>query len=451
MAATHAASFASASIESQRVRRADFSVSTTLGGSMKVLMISLNYAPEVTGVGKYSAELAEWLALRGHTVRVITASPYYPEWRVRAGYNSHTYVTEQLNNVSVIRVPFWCPKRPSGLKRILHLMSFALFSIPAAAVQIAWRPQAVWLVEPPLFASPMALLAARIASASFWLHVQDYEVDAAFRLGILKGRAAKKLASSAEKWLMSRADVVSTPSAAMTRLAVQKGVLCENAFTFPNWVDMQHAQSDSADNSYRAQLALGRGVQVVLYSGNLGLKQGLEVIADAAKLLAWREDIMFVICGAGPARSFLLDKARDLPNVKFLDLQPKERFHELLALADMHVLPQRADAADLVMPSKLGAMLSSNRPVIATANEGTELWDVVNSVGLAVEPESPTALTKAILRLANDRSLRERLGALGRQYAASNLAKESILLQFEARLRSSVKAKRGVGDQAPTT
>jgi colanic acid biosynthesis glycosyl transferase WcaI len=418
---------------------------------MKVLMISLNYAPEVTGVGKYSAELAEWLALRGHTIRVITASPYYPEWRVQSGYNPRTYMTEQINNVSVMRVPFWCPKRPSGLKRVLHLMSFALFAIPAAISQITWRPQAVWLVEPPLFASPVALIAARLASASCWMHVQDYEVDAAFRLGILKGQTAKKLALRVEKWLMSRADVVSTPSAAMTRLAVQKGVPREKAFTFPNWVDMQHAHSNSADSSYRSQLAIGHGVRVALYSGNLGLKQGLEIIADAAELLSWRKDIMFVICGAGPAKALLLDKARDLPNVKFLDLQPKDRFNELLALADMHLLPQRADAADLVMPSKLGAMLSSNRPVIATANQGTELWEVVNSVGVAVEPESPTALSHAILRLADDQPLREHLGSLGRQYAASNLSKESILLQFEARLRSSVAAKRNVGDQATTT
>ncbi|MGF6879564.1 glycosyltransferase WbuB [Paraburkholderia sp. MM5477-R1] len=418
---------------------------------MKVLMISLNYAPEVTGIGKYSAELAEWLAARGHTVRVIAASPYYPEWRVQPGYNPRMYVTEQINNVSVIRVPFWCPARPSGLKRLLHLMSFALFAIPATLRQIAWRPQAVWLVEPPLFASPVALLAARISGASYWLHIQDYEVDAAFRLGILKGRAARKLALGAEKRLMSRADVVSTPSAAMTRLAAQKGVLRERTFTFPNWVDLQHVHTSSADSSYRSQLEIGDGVQVALYSGNLGLKQGLEIIADAAQILSWRKDIVFVICGAGPAKALLLDKAQDLSNVIFLDLQPKDRFNDLLALADMHLLPQRADAADLVMPSKLGAMLSSNRPVIATANQGTELWEVVNSVGIAVEPESATALSQAILRLADDRPLREHLGSLGRQYAASNLSKEPILLQFEARLRSAVAARRNVGDRATTT
>jgi colanic acid biosynthesis glycosyl transferase WcaI len=417
---------------------------------MKVLMISLNYAPEVTGVGKYSAELAEWLALRGHTIRVITASPYYPEWRVKAGYNSLTYRTEQINNVSVIRVPFWCPKRPSGMKRVLHLMSFAVFATPVALWQIAWRPHAVWLVEPPLFASPVALFAAHFASASCWLHVQDYEVDAAFRLGILKGHGARKLALRVEKWLMSRADVVSTPSAAMTRLAVQKGVASGKTFTFPNWVDIQHAHPNSADNSYRAQLTIGHGVLVVLYSGNLGLKQGLEIITDAAKSLMWRTDIMFVICGAGPAKDALLERARDLPNVKFLELQPKDRFNELLALADMHVLPQLAGAADLVMPSKLGPMLSSSRPVIATANEGTELWSVINSVGLAVEPGSFMALSHAILRLADDPPLREHLGALGRQYAVSSLSKEPILLQFEARLHSSVLGKRDVRNRATT-
>ena len=102
---------------------------------MKILLYSLNFAPELTGIGKYSGEMANWLAGHGHEVHVVCAVPYYPEWRVHAGFGGWRWqrrIEPQAGggSVTVVRCPLWVPARPSGAKRLLHLLSFALTSLP---------------------------------------------------------------------------------------------------------------------------------------------------------------------------------------------------------------------------------------------------------------------------------------------------------------------------------
>jgi colanic acid biosynthesis glycosyl transferase WcaI len=147
---------------------------------MKILIYGLNYAPELTGTGKYTAEMAALLASRGHEVRVVCAPPYYPEWQVSPGYASWRYRREERDGVAIWRAPLWVPSRPSGLKRMIHLASFAATSLPVLALQALWRPDAVVLIAPTLICAPACLALARVARASAWLHIQDYEVDAAF-------------------------------------------------------------------------------------------------------------------------------------------------------------------------------------------------------------------------------------------------------------------------------
>ena len=132
---------------------------------MKILLYGINFAPELTGIGKYTGEMAAWLAAQGHQVRVVTAPPYYPDWAVGAGYSARTWRRERWQGVDVWRCPLWVPPRPGGAKRLVHLASFALSSLPVMLRQLLWRPEVVWVVEPPLFCAPTAWAVAQIGRA----------------------------------------------------------------------------------------------------------------------------------------------------------------------------------------------------------------------------------------------------------------------------------------------
>lgn len=404
---------------------------------MKILLYGINFAPELTGIGKYTGEMAQWLAAAGHEVRVITAPPYYPDWLVGEGHSARRYRREVWQGVRVVRVPLWVPRQPGGLKRLLHLGSFALASLPALLAQWRWKPDVVWVVEPPLMCAPAAAAFAALRGAQSWLHVQDYEVDAAFDLGLIRGRALRRAVQAAERWLMRRFDRVSTISGRMRDRALDKGVAPERVLHFPNWVDISGIAPLTAPSPYRTELGLAEGAVVALYSGNMGNKQGLEILAELARRVRDEPRIQFVLGGSGSGKAELQARCADLPNVRFLDLQPLERLNHWLGLADVHLLPQRADAADLVMPSKLTGMLASGRAVLATAMSGTELCRVVErdaACGLVVPPEDPAAMADALRALARDPVRRAELGASGRRYAEAALGRDAVLRRFETQL-----------------
>lgn len=403
---------------------------------MRILIHGINFSPELTGIGKYSGEMAEWLAARGHKVRVIAAPPYYPEWQVAPGYSVWHYRHENISGVDIWRCPLWIPKRLSGLKRILHLASFALSSLPIMLGQIFLKPDVVLVIEPPLMCAPAAWIVARLSGARAWLHIQDFEVDAAFDLGILRADWLKRWVLKAEGFLMRRFDRVSTISPAMVGSLINKSVPQCIIFLLPNWVNTDEIFPLKQQSIFRAELKIDYDVCVALYSGNMGEKQGLEVALEAARLAAMEGNvkIQFVLCGEGATKVRLKEAFGGLPNVLWLPLQPAERLNELLNLADIHLLPQRADVADLVMPSKLTGMLASGRPILATAHPGTQVAQVVENHGMVVPPGSPEALLVALKILTDSPVKRKRFGSAARLYAEEYLGFESTMSRFEIEL-----------------
>lgn len=409
---------------------------------MKICLYGINYSPELTGIGKFTGDMALWLAKSGHEVRVVTAPPYYPSWRVFAGYHALLYSVEIVDDIRVFRSPLWVPRRPSGFKRMFHLFSFAVSSLPVMLRQLFWRPDVVWVVEPAIFCAPTALLVGRLSGAKCWLHIQDFEVDAAFDLGFLKGRFLRRAAASLERTLMRGFDRVSSISRQMLERAGSKGVQVQRLRLFPNWVDLSLSVSPNGNSALRRDLGISKDAVVALYSGNMGGKQGLEILADVAAICLDSSDLFFVFCGAGSGRGDLVARCGGLRNVRFLELQPADRLGALLGMADIHLLPQRADAADLVMPSKLTGMLASGRAIVATAHPGTELARVVEGCGVVVPPETPEAFANAVLELAGDAERRSALGRAGRVYAERHLDRDRVLRQFEFELRRLVVGER---------
>jgi colanic acid biosynthesis glycosyl transferase WcaI len=419
--------------------------------SVRILIYGLNYSPELTGIGKYTGEMASWLAARGHEVRVVTAPPYYPAWSIREDYRGKLYRTEKhAGEPLVYRTPLYVPAKPTGIKRMVHLFSFMIGSLPVMLRQCFWNPDIVFTVEPTFFGAPLALLVARATGAESWLHVQDFEVDAAFDLGLLPANGPVQFFALELESFFTRAFTrVSSISHKMVERAEAKGVPPQQVVLFPNWVDVDSVfpQDSSRPNTFRRELGL-EGKIVLLYSGNMGAKQGLELLAPLASSFDSDPRVHFVFCGDGAFRPTLEMLVRDRANVTLLPLQPLERLNDLLNAADIHLLPQRAGAADLVMPSKLTGILSSGRPVIATADEGTQVARVVSgdaagqACGLMVPAEDPSALHGAVDRLVQDATLRSALGDNARRYAVKHLGRQQVLEQFEKDIKGLVE---GIG------
>lgn len=401
---------------------------------MRVLIHGMNHAPEFTGVGRYTGEIAADLVARGHEVCVITAPPHYPGWRIGGGYSAWRWSRETLDGATVYRCPLYLAREMRGVKRAFAALSFALTSAPVVVWQaLRRRPHVVLALEPTLLGAPFAILAGKLVGARLVLQVQDLETDAAFAMGHLKGRVLAELAAGFERVVRRGFDRVITISNRMAEKIAEKGVTADQITVIRNWVDVEKIRPLGRPSKYRAELGLGEGVFVALYAGALGAKQGVNLLIEAARALRDRTDIIFVIAGDGPMRGALEAVASDLPNLLMLPFQPEERFSEFLGLADVHLMPQEKGAADLMLPSKLGGMLASGRPILVTADPGTELSDFLDGAGVCTPPGEVEALVEALLGLAGASSAR---GEAQRLALARLLSRSEGLTSFHRALAS---------------
>jgi len=404
----------------------------------------LNYATERTGVGKYTGEMAEWLQGRGHQVRVVTAPPYYPVWKVGAGYRGWSYRRESLNGVDVFSCPLWVPKSPNSFRRLLHLLSFAGSSIPVMLGQIFWRPDRVFVIEPTLFCAPCALVTARLANAKAWLHIQDFEAEAFFGLGFSSGGFVKKFVNAVEGWLMRRFDRVSSISRQMVARLSAFGIPEDRTSIVPNWVDTDRIRPGIPGRPFREEWGLGPDRKIVLYAGSMRKKQGLEMVLETARVLQNDDpEPLFLLVGEGSAKEGLVQRARELGlrNVVFKPPQHPEDFPALLTLANVHLVVQKKGVSEAFMPSKLTGILAVGGTAIITADEDTELGRLVkNNPGIAVlvPPENQKLFQEALrTELSNDRD-GAGINPVAREYAERYLATDGILSPFEKALSAGI-------------
>lgn len=409
---------------------------------MRVLIFGINYSPELTGIGKYTGEMGSWFAQRGHDVHVVTAMPYYPEWDVHPSHKGKLWFTEIIDGARVHRVPLYVPKEVSSAKRIIHEFSFVLGVIPYwFKFLFSKKFDVIFCAAPPFHLGMLPLMLSKLKGIPMVSHVQDLQVDAAKELGMIKNKTFLNIMFGLERFILKGSTKVSTISLGMEHKIAAKGIKESQRIMFPNWVDEKSIKPLPKEQSLRAEFGIGMDDKVILYSGNLGEKQGLESIIEAAKKYKDRTDVYFIIVGSGGAKEKLQQMAAEakLERVKFYPLQPYEKLSALLATADVHLVLQKKSAADLVMPSKLTGILSAGGCAIVTAEPGTSLYTVMHQhdMGILCEPEDNEGLAAAI-----DSAIVNDLGkyrANARAYAEQYLSKEAILQKFEKDL-SEIKS-----------
>jgi colanic acid biosynthesis glycosyl transferase WcaI len=408
----------------------------------RVLLISGNYYPEPTGIGKYNGEMIDWLTSQNYQCAVITSYPYYPHWKIQPPYTgkSFWYKTEQKRYLSsspttIYRCPHYIPAKPTGGRRILSDLSYfisAFFQV--CRLLFRKKYDYVMIVAPPFQVGLLGLLYRKIKKAKIIYHIQDMQIDAAIELGLIKSKSLIRLIYSMERLILRKADFVSSISEGMIRKI--KGKFPREVISFPNWADTDIFYPIADKEELAAKFDFLPTDKIILYSGAIGEKQGLTFILESAKALSESKGLQFVICGSGPYKERLIETAREmkLANVRFMPLQSIVLFNELLNLASIHLVLQKRSDNELFMPSKLTNILSVGGLVIVTASEQTNLYSLIseNNIGFVIEPENNALLTQTIKIAVSQDHQDLRQNAL--VYANTYLKKDKVLSGYFARI-----------------
>lgn len=410
---------------------------------MRVLLYSYNYYPEPIGIAPLMTELAEGLVKRGHQVRVVTAMPNYPERKIYPGYRGQLYKREIRNGVEIDRCFVAIRPKPGFVTRAMLEGSFALLSVVKAIA--GWRPDVILSTSPSLPACLPVAIAKAFHRCPAVLSLQDILPEAAVQTGLLTNEFAIKVFKQLEKFAYSSATKISVITPSFERNLVSKAVPQHKMECISNWVDVGFVKPLPKENNPFRQAHELEDKFVVLYSGNIARTQGVRTIIRSALQMQDNPNIRFVIVGEASQLKELDELRTELgvTNVILRPFVPKAEFPEMLAAADVSLIMQKRNVVGFNMPSKTQKIMASGRPIIASVPKtGSAAEAVIQSgCGLVVEPESPTALTKAVQSLYDDPAQRERLGKKGRQFAIDNYSFEQAISAYESLLESVLEPK----------
>lgn len=398
---------------------------------MNLVVLAPHFAPDTAPTGTVVTRIVEELAARGHRIEVVTALPWYREHRIEPGYEGRLVRHEDTPWGRVTRVhPFPSDDKGDLLGRIAGFAGFSTLSgVAAARVR---RTDAVLAVSPPPTLGVAAYLVGRLRRAPFVFNVQDVHPDVAIEVGAIKGRRVIAAFKKLERWIYDHADAVTVLSEDLRDNVASKTRDAAKVRVIPNFVDTGAIVPAERENSYRREHGL-TGKTVVMYAGNVGLSQSLDLVVTAAGALAHEEDLVFVVNGSGTTRPQLEREARGLRNLVFVDPQPPGRLPEVLAAADVHLVPLKRDLARSSVPSKTYSILAAGRPLIASVDPGTEVARVVeeSGAGIAVPPDDSEAFTKAVRRLFENPAEGKSMGASGRRWIEGWASPAKVAAAYE--------------------
>ena len=403
---------------------------------LNVLVWGINYAPEAAGIAPYNVALCEYLHDAGHDVHMLTSFAYYPEWKKLAADEGKIYRTDDVRGVPVHRCWHYVPQKVSSLKRIVHEGTFVLTSFLRGLTLP--RPDVIFVASPPLLLGAGAWVLGKLRRTPYIFHVQDLQPDAAVGLGMLKPSRFTRMLYGLEALAYEKAARVSGISQGILRAFRDKGVPATKQVHFPNGFRTPDPATVPAPGRWRAKQGFAPDDFLAVYGGNLGVKQGLEILIEAAALLKERR-VRLVICGNGAAEGRIraeIERCRP-PNLTLLPMHYDEDFREMMVDTDLCLITQQTGTGQYFFPSKLLSALAYARPVLAVADDKNELAQVLEGGGFGVRtsPDQPAELAAELDRLARlDPAERRQMGEAGRLFG-KQFAFEKVLPDFENVLR----------------
>lgn len=404
---------------------------------MRVIVWGINYAPEITGISPHNVALCEFLDRRGDDVEMLTTFSYYPAWRKQPEDHGRLYRTDNINGVPVHRCWHYVPKRVSPLKRIIHEGTFILTSTLRGL--FLPRPDVYVVVSPPLLLGTAAWFMSGIKRVPFIFHVQDLQPDAAVGLGMLRQGLFTRALYWLERFAYQKASRVSGISEEIVDAFRRKNVPENKLILFPNTVVLPNQNEIPEKGAFRIKNGFRPEEFLAIYAGNLGVKQGLDLLLDAATLLRDRPAIRIVLCGDGAERPALEAAVarRQLTNVSMVPLKSGRDYQELLVDANISLITQQSGSGNAFFPSKLLVTLAHSSPVLTVADEESALAKAVRvgGFGVNVTPGDPQQLVDALMNVAADPAGLREFAVAGRQYVRQ-FEQAPVMERFVSQVRS---------------
>jgi colanic acid biosynthesis glycosyl transferase WcaI len=409
----------------------------------RVLVITPQYAPDFGPSAPIYTALCEDLQQMECDVTVITGFPHYGGSDAWHQYSGRLFEEERRNGVCVLRT--WVHAVPKGAlwRRLLYHGSYNLSST-LAALRVG-KPDIVLADAPTLWSGLPLLMTAFLPRVPFIYVVHDIYPDVLVQLGVLSNPQMINLIERVEHLYYGRSAQVSVLSRGFKDNLVQKGVAEDKIVIIPACVDTEFIRPLPPDDKLREQWGLADKF-VVLYAGNMGLSQGLDIALKAAQLLVDRLDIVFVFVGEGATKPALQAMAEEigLSNVRFFPFQPREDVPLVYAVADVSLVSLKRDIVIESVPSKTYTIMASGRPVVATVDQNTEVGRLLDQAqcGFCIEPENAVALAQVILRLYKNDSLRSDMGRRGRDFVVEHYSRQIASKQYHTLIQRFVKTEQ---------
>lgn len=423
--------------------KARISTAMVADGPMRVGILSINYFPERLGIGRVADELSTGLEQRGHDVVVITSFPHYPEFEVKAEYRGAILRRERRSDrLAVLRSFVWASPNATFGSKAAWYGSFTASSMLNLAR--AGKLDALIVISPPPTLCLSAAAWRGFGHTPIVLNVQDIVPDAAITYGMMTNKALIAAFRALERFAYRVSSEIVVVAPGFRTNLMRKGVPGDKITLIPNWVDTEAIRPRDRVNGFREMHGLSADDFVVLYAGNIGMSQGLEVALEAADRLRANKDVRFLIVGAGTMQRDLIERAQamNLTNVAFLS--PDQEASSMYAAADVALVLQRANVLDINFPSKIAVIMASGRPMVAGLNPAGDAARIVSEAdaGLLVQPGNAGELAAALLRLRDDQSLSRRHGESGRRYALANFSLQAAMAAYEKVIRKAAVSSR---------
>lgn len=410
---------------------------------MRILLLSLYFAPDIAANAVIMSELAEELSNSGHEITVITSMPHYAQNVMDLDYQGKLIKREQLGSISIFRTYIYTSSEKTRF--IVRFLNYVSFNILSTLVGIFIKRHDVILApSPPLTIGLSAFIIGLLRRTPYIYNVQDIYPDVVVKLGILRNPIGIAISKTLERFVYRYARKVTVLTEGFRMNLIEKDVPDNKIKTIPNFVDTDFIRPISRKNGFTASLGLENKF-VVLYAGNLGHSHDVDTVIDSARNLISQNEMVFLIVGNGSRKPYLEQRVKelDLPNIIFIPFQDRGKVPEIYASADISLVPLKKRIAIDSVPSKAYTIMASGRPIVASIDPESDIWDLIenSNCGICVPPEDPVAMTNAIITLYNNPKLRKEYGENGRLYVNKNYTRKIVGKMYDNLLTEVATSK----------